>query len=294
MRTWPAPHVPVIPGHGDALRLEDPASAELVVVGGPERCAIALCGLSPNGRDVQDVVAAVTADLVVRTWLDQGLAVSSLLHLADPDGAGRTATAADLASHSLEMIALGVIPPDRIVATAPSGVVGAVRDAFPGGSDVVVCGSEVPHGSQLAADVAAGSLQMPAAPRDETGPGDRVAEAIPDGVSPIAVRLALLAQRYREPAALGAAELAAAQDRLARWSAAVSGNGGPDPATLVAQVRAAVSDDLDAPRALEAVDRWADLALSYGQPGGLTDGDVIEGAPGVAARTVDALLGVRL
>ena len=46
--------------------------------------------------------------------------------------------------------------------------------------------------------------------------------------------------------------------------------------------------------ALRAVDAWADAALSYGQEGGLTDEDVVEGAPGIAARAVDALLGVRL
>ncbi len=52
-------------------------------------------------------------------------------------------------------------------------------------------------------------------------------------------------------------------------------------------MRAAVADDLDTPRALAAVDEWAALALAGAEPS-------VEGAPGVVARTVDALLGVRL
>jgi len=54
----------------------------------------------------------------------------------------------------------------------------------------------------------------------------------------------------------------------------------------VEEVRTALAEDLDAPRALAAVDAWADTALTLG-------GDV-EGAPGVVARAVDALLGIRV
>ena len=106
------------------------------------------------------------------------------------------------------------------------------------------------------------------------------------GVDPMAVRLAVLANHYRADWEWTDEVLATAQARLARWRAAVSGVGGPDAASTVDAVRAALAADLDAPRALAAVDTWANAALTLG-------GDV-EGAPGLIARTIDALLGVRL
>jgi len=111
------------------------------------------------------------------------------------------------------------------------------------------------------------------------------------GVDPMAVRLAILAHHYRTPWEWTDDDLVAAQTRLDHWRAALAGNGGPEAATTLAAVRAALADDLDAPRALAAVDAWADRALADGA----SDGDGWdEGAPGVVARTVDALLGVRL
>ena len=49
---------------------------------------------------------------------------------------------------------------------------------------------------------------------------------------------------------------------------------------------AALADDLDAPRALAAVDAWADASLAI-------DADDTD-APALVARTVDALLGIVL
>ena len=106
------------------------------------------------------------------------------------------------------------------------------------------------------------------------------------GVDPVAVRLAVLAHHYREDWQWDDEGLAAAQERLERWRAAVSGNGGPDADSTVEAIRAALAADLDAPSALRAIDTWAGAALSVG-------GDV-EGAPGVIARALDALLGIRL
>ncbi len=106
------------------------------------------------------------------------------------------------------------------------------------------------------------------------------------GVDPMAVRLAVLAHHYRSDWEWTDEGLKAAQVRLARWRAALSGVGGPEAGSTVEAVRSALAEDLDAPRALAAVDAWADTALTLG-------GDV-EGAPGLVARAVDALLGVRL
>jgi L-cysteine:1D-myo-inositol 2-amino-2-deoxy-alpha-D-glucopyranoside ligase len=106
------------------------------------------------------------------------------------------------------------------------------------------------------------------------------------GVDPMAVRLAILAHHYRQDWEWTADDLAAGEARLARWRDAVSGNGGPDASATLGEIRAAVADDLDAPRALRAVDAWCDAT-------GDRDGTWDVGAPGVVARAVDALLGIR-
>nr|WP_210732280.1 cysteine--1-D-myo-inosityl 2-amino-2-deoxy-alpha-D-glucopyranoside ligase [Cellulomonas denverensis] len=110
------------------------------------------------------------------------------------------------------------------------------------------------------------------------------------GVDPMAVRLAILAHHYAGDWEWTDAVLAEAVARLERWRAAVSGNGGPAADQTLAEIRAALADDLDAPRALRAVDDWAELALS----GAVAEPDLVEGAPGVIARAVNALLGVRI
>ncbi len=111
------------------------------------------------------------------------------------------------------------------------------------------------------------------------------------GVDPMAVRLAILAHRYRDDWEWTDAVLARGVTRLETWRRAMSGNGGVDAAPVLAAVRAAVADDLDTPTALAVVDDWAARTIAESQAGGA---GFVEGAPGVVARTVDALLGVRL
>ncbi len=106
------------------------------------------------------------------------------------------------------------------------------------------------------------------------------------GVDPMAVRLAVLEHHYRSDWEWTPEVLAEAVARLDRWRAAVSGNGGPDALSAVDDIRRALADDLDAPTALRAVDAWAATSLSLGGN--------IEGAPGILARALDALLGIRL
>jgi L-cysteine:1D-myo-inositol 2-amino-2-deoxy-alpha-D-glucopyranoside ligase len=107
-----------------------------------------------------------------------------------------------------------------------------------------------------------------------------------EGRDPMALRLALLAHHYRGDWAWTAADLTDAEDRLSRWREAVSQPAGPSADGLLADVRRHLADDLDAPGALAAVDRWADAALAAG-------GDD-ESAPALVSATVDALLGIRL
>ena len=106
------------------------------------------------------------------------------------------------------------------------------------------------------------------------------------GVDPMAIRLGLLAHHYRTPWEWTDEDLAGAQRRLAAWRGALSGNGGPSADELVAGLRERVADDLDTPGALAFVDAWVQRCTQFG-------GDDA-GAPGVVARAIDRLLGVRL
>ncbi|MFC9583304.1 cysteine--1-D-myo-inosityl 2-amino-2-deoxy-alpha-D-glucopyranoside ligase [Streptomyces yangpuensis] len=106
------------------------------------------------------------------------------------------------------------------------------------------------------------------------------------GVDPAAIRLALLSHHYRADWEWTDAVLDEAVARLDRWRAAVSRPDGIPADAVLEEVREALANDLDAPAALAAVDRWVDLQNA-------TDGDD-ESAPGLISRTVDALLGVAL
>jgi L-cysteine:1D-myo-inositol 2-amino-2-deoxy-alpha-D-glucopyranoside ligase len=154
-----------------------------------------------------------------------------------------------------------------------------------------------------------------------------VSRLLAGGADPMAVRLALLAHHYRSDWEWTDAVLGNAQARLARWRSALAraeaafpddpvttaepgfgsreaGFGvreaefGPPGASaaraadgVLAGVRARLHDDLDAPRALLIVDRWADSLLAMA-PTRITRQDV-DGARLVKA-TVDALLGITL
>ncbi|MGW6619104.1 cysteine--1-D-myo-inosityl 2-amino-2-deoxy-alpha-D-glucopyranoside ligase [Streptomyces erythrochromogenes] len=106
------------------------------------------------------------------------------------------------------------------------------------------------------------------------------------GVDPAAIRLALLSHHYRADWEWTDAVLDDAVARLERWRAAVSRPDGIPADAVLEEVREALANDLDAPAALAAVDRWVELQNA-------TDGDD-ESAPGLVSRTVDALLGVAL
>jgi L-cysteine:1D-myo-inositol 2-amino-2-deoxy-alpha-D-glucopyranoside ligase len=111
------------------------------------------------------------------------------------------------------------------------------------------------------------------------------------GVHPMAIRLALLAHHYRTPWEWTNQTLVEAQARLGKWRAGLSGNGGPPADSTLARIRECLANDLDAPGALTAVDEWVRQSLERegGEPG---ESDL--GNPGLVARALDALLGIRL
>jgi L-cysteine:1D-myo-inositol 2-amino-2-deoxy-alpha-D-glucopyranoside ligase len=115
------------------------------------------------------------------------------------------------------------------------------------------------------------------------------------GTDPMAIRLAIMAHRYSHDWDWTAAGLAGAEQRLARWRAAVSRllaapqdpesqpgaqdpesqpgapdpesqPGAPAPEAVLAAMRERMADDLDAPGALAAVDGWAEEVIGAPVP----------------------------
>jgi L-cysteine:1D-myo-inositol 2-amino-2-deoxy-alpha-D-glucopyranoside ligase len=107
-----------------------------------------------------------------------------------------------------------------------------------------------------------------------------------EGHDPMAIRMALLSHHYRGDWDWRSVDLSNGQQRLDRWREAVQVRRGPASQTTLAAVRRALADDLDAPGALRAIDRWVAEALD----GEGTDDE----APALVATTADALLGIHL
>jgi L-cysteine:1D-myo-inositol 2-amino-2-deoxy-alpha-D-glucopyranoside ligase len=109
-------------------------------------------------------------------------------------------------------------------------------------------------------------------------------------VDPAAIRLALLRHHYRSDWEWTDAELWTAVDDVARWRKAVALGAGAPAGPVAEEVLAALADDLDAPRATAAVDRWVAATLG-------TDGlaDTSDPEAAVTMLTViDAALGLAL
>lgn len=104
------------------------------------------------------------------------------------------------------------------------------------------------------------------------------------GVDPMAIRMALLSQSYREDWSWSDDLLTQAQARLQRWRAAMSRPTGPSSQVAVQALVSAVADDLNTPAALGAVDMWVGEQELRG-------GDDYSG-PGLLSRAVDGFLGL--
>lgn len=103
-----------------------------------------------------------------------------------------------------------------------------------------------------------------------------------DGVDPMAIRLAILAHHYRHDWEWCGTTLSEANDRRGRWELAVNRSTAAPALPVVRAIRDAMSNDLDTPSAIRAVDNWA-----------VGDGDDPE-APAILRAAIDALLGVRV
>jgi L-cysteine:1D-myo-inositol 2-amino-2-deoxy-alpha-D-glucopyranoside ligase len=107
------------------------------------------------------------------------------------------------------------------------------------------------------------------------------------GEEPAAIRLAILAHHYRSDWSWTDEGFTDAKQRLGRWRSALAAAPAGSGAPLLEDMRSALGNDLDAPAALAAVDRWADLAQAGQAEPSTADEALVRDA-------VDALLGVEL
>jgi L-cysteine:1D-myo-inositol 2-amino-2-deoxy-alpha-D-glucopyranoside ligase len=110
------------------------------------------------------------------------------------------------------------------------------------------------------------------------------------GTDPAALRLAILAHHYRGDWDWTDAGLAEAEARLGAWRDAVGSPVAAPAEQVLVDVRARLADDLDAPGALAAIDRWAEETRLRGGAAGAEDPT----AGALVRALADALLGVRL
>ena len=112
------------------------------------------------------------------------------------------------------------------------------------------------------------------------------------GVDPSAIRLGVYAGHYRGDRDWSDDVLSAAQERVTHWRAAAKSPGSVESVqTVIQDVRAALADDLDTPRALETLDAWAAEAINERAD---TSEESTADAASLIRTAVNSLLGVRL
>ena len=109
-------------------------------------------------------------------------------------------------------------------------------------------------------------------------------------IDPMGIRLALLRHHFRSDWEWTDAELFTAVDTIGEWRRAVALGAGAPAAPVVAEVLDALADDLDAPRAVAAIDAWVAATLGVDDLADTSDPDA---AVAIVA-VVDAALGIRL
>lgn len=106
---------------------------------------------------------------------------------------------------------------------------------------------------------------------------------------PRAIRLALMRHHYRSGFEWHDTDLDEGVALLRRLSAAADSSAGPNPGPFATRVREAIDNDLDAPRALEALDDLASAILSIDS----TDSAIDKTAPTIL-KELGNLMGINL
>ena len=113
-----------------------------------------------------------------------------------------------------------------------------------------------------------------------------VSKLLEEGHSAAAIRLSVFRGHYREDRDFSATSLAECETLVERLRASVD-KPAPRAAAkaLVTELREALADDLDTPRAIAALEKWADSQWS---------GELDPEAGHVVADALDALMGMKL
>ncbi|WP_163542272.1 cysteine--1-D-myo-inosityl 2-amino-2-deoxy-alpha-D-glucopyranoside ligase [Occultella kanbiaonis] len=132
MQSWPAPHVPELPGRGPGLRLSDTATGTRAEPAADGVGRLYVCGITPyDSTHLGHAFTYVTFDLIGRVWRDAGVDVRYAQNVTDVDDPlleRATETGVDwrdLAADQVDlfrgdMLALRVIPPDDYVGVVES------------------------------------------------------------------------------------------------------------------------------------------------------------------------------
>ena len=172
MKSWPAPFVPAVPGHGDPLRLYDTQSRSVRPLDAGELVRLYVCGITPyDATHLGHAATYVTFDLVGRVLRDAGHRVEYVQNVTDVDDPLLERAARDgrdwreLATSEIDlfredMTALAVLPPDALV-----GVVESMDEITAAVRALVVSGTAyrlpVPEGEGSGSDVYLDLAQTP-------------------------------------------------------------------------------------------------------------------------------------
>jgi L-cysteine:1D-myo-inositol 2-amino-2-deoxy-alpha-D-glucopyranoside ligase len=148
VKSWPAPFVPAVPGHGDPLRLFDTQSRSVRPVDPGEVARMYVCGITPyDATHLGHAATYVTFDLVMRALRDAGHRVEYVQNVTDVDDPlleraardgrdWRELATAEIDLFREDMTALAVLPPDELVGVVESmpEITEAVRALLDGGT----------------------------------------------------------------------------------------------------------------------------------------------------------------
>lgn len=117
-----------------------------------------------------------------------------------------------------------------------------------------------------------------------------VSKLMAAGRDPRAIRAVILDHHYRDDWSFEHSDLDRADQRLAAWEKALGHTSRQQAEDVVARIRTALANDLDAPAALLALDEWAAAADASAKGADAADAE----AAGLVADAVNALLGIEL
>ena len=108
-----------------------------------------------------------------------------------------------------------------------------------------------------------------------------ISKLINEGIDPTAIRLALLDRHFGDDTMWDSFRFTAATEKLNNWRLALSRSEVPETDSVISQIIAALSNNLDTPTALQAISSWCNKSGTGGNAGEL-------------CRAIDSLLGVAI